>query len=108
MNIQLRSATLPSPLGLFAAHCWFVMWDADGCHRWEVWQTKNAGGQSIGHVHCDLRPPDAGVGGGPARIAAEWIGAEAAASKAVLEDVSDYPHRERCVAWLGPSSLTFA
>ena len=84
MKIQLRYATLPSPLGLFAAHYWFVMWDADGCHRWEVWQTKNAGGRSIGHVHCDLRPPDAGVGGGPARIAAEWIGAEAAAIKVSL------------------------
>jgi hypothetical protein len=108
MKIQLRYATLPSPLGLFAAHYWFVMWDAEGCHRWEVWQTKNAGGRSIGHVHCDLRPPDAGVGGGPARIAAEWTGAEAAAIEAVLENVSGYPHRERYRVWPGPNSNTFA
>jgi hypothetical protein len=95
-KVQLRYATLPDLLGLFAAHYWFVMWDADGCHRWEVWQPKNAGGRSIGHVHCDLRPPDAGVGGG-----------SAAAIKAVLENVSGYPHRERYLAWPGPKSNTF-
>src|SRR5438132_1060173 len=77
MKVELRYATLPSPLGLFSAHYWFVVWDADGSHRWEVWQTKNAGGWSIGHVHCDLKPPDAGVGGGPARLGAEWTGATA-------------------------------
>src|SRR6266404_1579537 len=66
MKVELRYATLPGPIGLFAAHYWFVVWDADGSHRWEVWQTKNAGGWSIGHVHCDLKLPDAGVGGGPA------------------------------------------
>src|ERR1700680_2299234 len=94
MKVQLRYATLPDPLGLFAAHYWFVMWDADGCHRWEVWQTKNAGGRSIGHVHRDLRPPDAGVGGGPARIAAEWIGAEVVAIKAGLQNGSAHPPRD--------------
>lgn len=108
MKVQLRHATLPNLLGFFAAHYWFVVSGADGSHRWEVWQTKNAGGWSIGHVHCDLRPPDAGVGGGPARITAEWTGAEADAIIAVLENVNDYPHRERYVAWPGPNSNTFA
>ena len=42
-------------------------------------------------------------------VNAEWIGAEAAAIKAVLEkNVSDYPHRERYLAWPGPNSNTFA
>jgi hypothetical protein len=59
-------------------------------------------------VHCDLKTPDARVGGGPARLGAEWTGAEAAAIKAVLQNVRDYPHRERYLAWPGPNSNTFA
>ena len=108
MRVELRYATLPSPLGLFSAHYWFVVSDTDGSHRWEVWQTKNAGGWSIGHVHRDLKPPDAGVGGGPARLGAEWTGFEAAAIRAVLQNVSEYPHRERYLVWPGPNSNTFA
>jgi len=108
LKVELRYAPLPF-IGAIAVHYWFVVYDdAGACHRWEVWQTKNAGGRSIGHVHCDLRPPDAGVGGGPSRIAAEWIGSEAAAIKAVLQNVSDYPHCERYLAWPGPNSNTFA
>jgi hypothetical protein len=107
MRVELFHATLPGVLGLFAAHYWFVVRDADGCHRWEVWQTRNAGGTSIGHVHCDLRPPDADVGGGPARVAVEWTGIEAAAITAVLAKVQDYPHCERYLAWPGPNSNTF-
>jgi len=108
VKVQLRYATLPSLLGLFAAHYWFVVWDADECHRWEVWQTKNAGGRSIGHVHCDLKDPDAGVGGGPSRIAAEWSGAEAASIKAVLDGVAEYPFCGKYRYWPGPNSNTFA
>lgn len=77
-------------------------------HRWEVWQTRNAGGRSIGHVHCDLKHPDAGVGGGPARTAAAWTGAEAERIKAVLERAAHYPHCFRYRYWPGPNSNTFA
>jgi len=108
VKVQLRYATLPGILGRVAAHYWFVVWDENGCHRWEVWQTKNAGGRSIGHVHCDLKPPDADVGGGPARVAAEWTGVEAAAIARVLQDVTLYRHVERYLAWPGPNSNTFA
>jgi hypothetical protein len=105
---ELRHATLPPPLNLIAAHYWFVVWDCTGCHRWEVWQTSNAGGaRSIGHVHCDLKPIDAGVGGGPMRIAARWTGEEASAIAAVLRDAHSYPHCERYRAWPGPNSNTF-
>jgi len=107
VKVELRYATLPSVLRLFAAHYWFVVWDDDGCHRWEVWQTKNAGGRSIGHLHCDLKTPDAGVGGGPARTAAQWSGDDAAAIKAVLLDAHRYPHCDRYLAWPGPNSNTF-
>ena len=107
ITVQLRYATLPGILGLIAVHYWFVVREGDRCRRWEVWQTKNAGGVSIGHVHCDLKSPDAGVGGGPMRIAAEWTQADAAAICHVLENITTYPHRERYLAWPGPNSNTF-
>lgn len=107
--VQLRYATLPFPFGLFAVHYWFVVFDEDGaCHRWEVWQTKNAGGTSIGHLHCDLKGPDAGVGGGPARIAAQWQGDNAALIKKILETAETYPYCHRYRPWPGPNSNTFA
>lgn len=109
VRVQLRYATLPFPLGLLAAHYWFVVFDADGsCHRWEVWQRPDAGGTSIGHLHCDLKAPDAGVGGGPARIAAQWEGEAARRLKAVLEKAETYPYCRRYLAWPGPNSNTFA
>jgi hypothetical protein len=108
LKVQLRYASLPSVLGLIASHYWFVVLDGDEAHRWEVWQTKDAGGRSIGHVHCDLKAPDAGVGGGPARIAAEWTGAEALSRKKVLEEAHVYPFCHRYRYWPGPNSNTFA
>lgn len=108
IKVQLRYATLPSLLGLFAAHYWFVVWDDDECHRWEVWQTKNAGGRSIGHLHCDLKHADAGVGGGLARVAVEWTGEHALAIKTVLENPQAYPFCEKYRYWPGPNSNTFA
>ncbi len=107
-RVELRYATLPGVVGLVAVHHWFVVWSADGCHRYEVWQTKNAGGSSVGHVHRDLKRPDAGVGGGPARVAVRWHGAQATAIDAVLRDMSAYPHCQRYFAWPGPNSNTFA
>ncbi|HUF81575.1 MAG TPA: DUF3750 domain-containing protein [Burkholderiales bacterium] len=107
--VQLRHAPLPSVFGWFADHCWFVVFDETGaCRRWEVWQTADAGGRSVGHVHCDLKHPDADVGGGPARIAAEWRGAEASALRAVLEQPENYPHCRHYRYWPGPNSNTFA
>ena len=49
MKVELRYAPLPW-IGFLAVHYWFVVYDdAGACHRWEVWQTKNAGGTSFGH-----------------------------------------------------------
>jgi hypothetical protein len=108
--VQLRCASLPFIFGFFADHYWFVVSEegSPACHRWEVWQTKNAGGTSVGYVHCDLRHPDAGVGGGPTRITAEWRGAEASAVRDVLERPEEYPHCQRYHYWPGPNSNTFA
>jgi hypothetical protein len=107
LTVQLRYAPLPF-IGALAVHYWFVVFDSGTCHRWEVWQTKNAGGRSIGHLHCDLKPPDAGVGGGPARIAAEWHGEQALSIAAVLQKAGEYPHCQRYRYWPGPNSNTFA
>lgn len=107
--VQLRSATLPFPLGLFAVHCWFVVLEPDGrCQRWEVWQRKNAGGRSVGHLHCNLKAPDAGVGGGPFRVEREWRGEAASSIRNVLEKAADYPYCWGYRAWPGPNSNTFA
>jgi hypothetical protein len=107
--VQLRYATLPHLLRAIAVHYWFVVFDPASrqWHRWEVWQAKDAGGQSLGHVHCDLMHPDCGVGGGAYRIAAEWGGSAARAIGAVLTHAQDYPHRDRYRAWPGPNSNTF-
>jgi len=107
--VQLRYATLPHVLRAVAVHYWFVVFESASrrWHRWEVWQTKNAGGRSIGHIHCDMRHPDCGVGGGAYRLAAEWDGRAAQRIRAVLARVSDYPHWDHYRAWPGPNSNTF-
>jgi hypothetical protein len=109
--VQLRYAALPWGIGLVADHYWFVVTDegSGSCQRWEVWQSPDAGGVSVGHVHRDLKDPDADVGGGPTRIAAVWHGAEAAALRAVLERcAAEYPHCHLYHYWPGPNSNTFA
>jgi hypothetical protein len=107
VRVELRYAPLPL-IGAIAVHHWFVVYDEAGaCHRWEVWQTPDAGGQSFGHVHCDLKPPEADVGGGPTRLAARWEGAEARRIAAVLERAERYPSRNRYRYWPGPNSNSF-
>jgi hypothetical protein len=106
--VELRHAPLPV-IGVLAVHCWFVVFDERGrAERWEVWQTPDAGGTSIGHVHRDLKHPDAGVGGGPMRIAARWEGVVAKNIHQVLKAIDAYPHCHRYRYWPGPNSNTFA
>jgi hypothetical protein len=107
-KVELRYAPLPSVLRFFAVHYWFVVYDEAGCHRWEVWQTKNAGGRSSGHVHCDLKAPEDGVGGGPSRVEAVWTGEAATRLKRVLEQAETYPFCDKYRYWPGPNSNTFA
>jgi uncharacterized protein DUF3750 len=106
LKVQLLYAPLPY-IGAIARHYWFVVCDETGRHRWEVWQTKNAGGFCIGHVHRDLKDPDAGVGGGPSRVVIEWEGDEAVKITEVLGKIQGYPHCERYRMWPGPNSNTF-
>jgi len=107
LKVELRYAPLPV-IGFIAVHYWFVVYDDGGtCHRWEVWQTPDAGGTSYGHVHCDLKAPEADVGGGPARLAAVWGGAEATRIARVLANAQNYPWQRRYRYWPGPNSNTF-
>jgi Protein of unknown function (DUF3750) len=106
LRVELRFAPLPW-IGALAWHYWFVVSDDTGRHRWEVWQTKNAGGWCIGHVHRDLKRPEDGVGGGPSRLAREWDGENAARILAVLKTVQDYPYCQKYRYWPGPNSNTF-
>lgn len=110
MRVQLKYATLPVPLGAIAAHYWFNVLDpARGrCERWEVWQRKDAGGLAFGHLHCNLKRPDEGVGGGPAVLVQEWDGEVASRLASVLkESARAYPFRDRYLPWPGPNSNTF-
>jgi hypothetical protein len=106
LKVELRYAPLPW-IGVLAWHYWFVVCDDTGRHRWEVWQTKNAGGWCIGHVHRDLKHPDDGVGGGPSRLVQEWDGEKAARILRVLKTVENYPYCEKYRYWPGPNSNTF-
>ena len=105
-TVELRYAPLPW-IGAFAWHYWFVIEDETGRHRWEVWQTKNAGSFCIGHVHRDLKQPEDGVGGGPSRLVTVWEGEQARRIAAVLADVRTYPYCERYHYWPGPNSNSF-
>ena len=102
--VQLRRAGIPL-LGWIAAHYWFVVIDGERRERWEVWQTKAAGGRSFGHLHCDLKPPEANVGGGPTQLIAEWRGDQALALQRALSE--NYPYCDTYRYWPGPNSNTY-
>ena len=111
MKVELRYAPLPL-IGAIAVHHWFVVRDdAGACHRWEVWQTADAGKDekcaSYGHVHRDLKPPEANVGGGPTRLAAVWEGDEAERIAAVLDQPQAYPWCGKYRYAPGPNSNSF-
>jgi hypothetical protein len=109
-RVQLWSATLPSALRVIAVHTWFNAYEpAEGrWRRWEVWQNRDAGGESWAHVHRDLMHYDRSVGGGPAACEVEWTGNEAERLLAVLARSPEYPERHRYRYWPGPNSNTFA
>ncbi len=110
LRVSLYRATIPGIIGLIAAHYWFVVYDENGYHRFEVWQTPNAreGCVSIGHLHFDLMLPTSHVGGGPTKLVTSWFKEEAQQIRSVLEDLaSSYPHCHQYRAWPGPNSNTF-
>lgn len=104
--MQLYRAGIPA-LGWIAAHFWFVVREGERCDRWEVWQRPDAGGRSTGHLHCNLKAPEAHVGGGPTRLVAEWRGVEAARLREVLSTSDRYPFCRLYRYWPGPNSNTY-
>jgi len=109
MLVRLMYASLPAPLGVVAVHYWFNLLDPCGaCERWEVWQRAHAGGLAFGHLHCNLKGPDEGVGGGPAVLVREWDGDSAFHLEEVLRKAQGiYPYRHHYRPWPGPNSNTF-
>lgn len=75
--VELRAARIPL-IGALAHHHWLVVVSGAGTRdRWEVWQRRNAGGESWGHLHRNLMPHDAGVGNGPSWVVRTWEGDDA-------------------------------
>lgn len=107
IKVELLCATIPG-LRLIAEHYWFVVYDETGIHRWEVWQEANVGGRSFGHVHCNLMPPKANVGGGPTQVDSIWYGEQALRIQQALAKAEKYPFCHTYRYWPGPNSNTFA
>lgn len=108
MRVELRYAGIPL-LGMVAVHYWFVTNDAGMLERWEVWQTPNAGGQSVGHLHRNLMHPHSNVGGGPTRLAHVWTDTLAEQITNTLhESWVQYPYQHQYRVVPGPNSNTFA
>ena len=106
--VELWYAPLPRPLSLWAWHHYLVTRTGDAADRWEVWQSLDAGGQSVGYVHKNLMHPESGVGGGAAVCVFTWRGADAAAlCRALARAWTHYPHRAVYRAFPGPNSNTF-
>lgn len=107
MELQLRAARIPL-IGRIAHHHWFVALRDGDVERWEVWQRRDRGGESWGHLHRNLMEHDRGVGNGPSWIVRAWQDAEAAALAARLTLApAIYPWRHRYLPWPGPNSNTF-
>lgn len=107
--VQLWRAPLPAGLGVIARHHWFAAWGpADGrWRRWEVWQYRDVGGTSWGHLHRDLMLPNDDVGAGGARVVREWRGRDAEALLAVLNESPRYAWCDRYASLPGPNSSTY-
>jgi hypothetical protein len=107
IRVELWAARIPG-IGGFADHHWFVVHRNDMPERWEVWQTKGAGGEHWGHLHRNLKPAFDGVGNGPGRLLKNWVDQEAhALTERIHQAPSAYPWKERYILWPGPNSNTF-
>ena len=107
MRVELYYASIPGLVGFFAAHYWFVVHTESMCNRYEVWQKPNVGGCSIGHVHRNLKPPQANVGGGRTILEATWHNEAALPIIQVLQKAQKYPFCNKYRYWPGPNSNTF-
>ena len=107
LTVQLWAARIPGILA-FAEHYWLEVRDGASEARWEVWQHRDAGGVSWGHLHRDLLPRESGVGNGPGRLVAQWTGDEAIRLRSVINaSPTTYPWVDRYRLWPGPNSNTY-
>ncbi|MGB2924492.1 MAG: DUF3750 domain-containing protein [Limnothrix sp.] len=107
LEVQLRAAKIPL-IGWLAVHYWFVIIEPDQITRWEIWQTRNTGGESWGHLHKNLMPFDQGVGNGASWLVTTWTGEAAKNLADLLHNSPDiYPHNY-CYRYVpGPNSNTY-
>lgn len=106
-RVSLYAARIPW-LGWVAWHHWFVIDRVGQLDRWEVWQRPAVGGRAWGHLHCNLLPPDAGVGAGRGWTVATWRGAVAATlAGRILASPAQYPALGHYRYWPGPNSNTY-
>ena len=107
MLVYLYSAPL-FYVGSIAEHHWLVVDAEERIDRWEIWQHANAGGESWGHLHRNLRGPEQAVGRGPAFLRHTWDGdvASEIASRLARSPVN-YPWRDSYRMWPGPNSNTY-
>jgi Protein of unknown function (DUF3750) len=105
--VQLRAAKIPV-IGFLAVHYWFVIIKDKHYDRWEIWQTKNVGKISWGHLHKNLMFYDHGVGNGPSWLEHEWTGKTAELLAEIIENSpKNYPHNHYYLYWPGPNSNTY-
>lgn len=106
-SVELRGARIPF-IGLLAHHYWLVVHAGERCERWEVWQRPQPVVVGNGHVHCDLLPWRAGVGGGDSWLVKLWVGPPARRlAKRARESVTSYPFSSTYRYWPGPNSNTY-
>jgi hypothetical protein len=107
VRVELRAARIPF-IGFLAHHHWFVVQRAHMHDRWEVWQTAEAGGVAVGHLHCNLWPPERGVGNGPSWIVHCWHDREAEElARRIEASPQTYPWCLRYRPIPGPNSNTY-
>ena len=95
-------------VGSIAEHHWLVTVAGQRSDRWEVWQDPDVGGESWGHLHRNLLPPQQSVARGPTRFLRRWENAEAKEIAERLEQSPDlYPWLHQYRYWPGPNSNTF-
>lgn len=105
--VQLRAAKIPF-IGLIAVHYWLVIIQDNQIDRWEIWQRKNVGKISWGHLHKNLMNYDSGVGNGPSWLEYEWRGNTATLLAEVVENSPEsYPYNYYYLYWPGPNSNTY-
>ncbi|OED42200.1 hypothetical protein AB833_07825 [Chromatiales bacterium (ex Bugula neritina AB1)] len=106
-EVALWAARIPY-IGLVALHHWFVIEQSGVKTRWEVWQSKAAGGTSWGHLHRDLMAPESWPHPAKPQLLQQWHADNATQLTSRIESSPEhYPWREQYRYWPGPNSNTY-